>query len=1078
MKYLLYRWIIGLFFFFCCCTAEAQISNPCGVVARISPAAADSVVPVNTDIHFNSTSINATSTKWLYDGMYLGVDGPLLNYQIKTGIHRISLVAYNGNCTDTTTVVYFAAGTPHKDYHAFTADYGTYQYNEESTCIDSTIDGGFIFGGLQYLYAPFCGQAGVLVKTRDKGCIEWSKKFLTKNYCNDTKITNVKSTADGNYLVVINDLDLAKLDVNGNLLWNKKYFFNGFPISFNTMAVDPEGGVYAACQRLDYGWVIAKLDKDGNLLWNKYFSLAHSDEPLYDNINPIGVEWLKGKLYVAGYVFKGNNNYFSFMTSLDAATGEREWQYGYKDPESTGGLFTSLSLYDTLLMASSGGQGQTVSLIDRQGAVIKNIKTNFFSSYSPKVSKAVADSKGHIYMMQWTEEALSLQPYYWYATNFAEIDTSLNKYGGTVLAQYQRGYFNDAAIGSNDDFGAVGINFGFVDDGALGSRDLYFLKTNALKDLDFCDNSNDNSFTVSQKTIDKLDFQYLTDSSLTIEPGEANVYNVSDAYLQSRYTCPDYIDSCSFMSISGPVSLCNYSDVYTYRLHRNKKCMAAPQWNLPAGVTVVSQTDSSLSLKFPGFGTYKLSASLNSCIPVKDSLTISIVSKSHPLNLGADTSICPGNSVTLHAGSDFFFYKWNDGSTDSTLIAKEPGQYFVKVTDSCGNVLMDTINISRASVIPISVGGDREKCNDDTLHLNAPAGFVNYKWSPDYNISSDTSLNVIVSPQVDTSYILMAEKSPGCFVSDTVRIEVYHSPVIDLGRDTSFCSGDSLIINAGPGFVAYSWNIGGNIPAITAGKAGLYAVSARTAKGCISRDTISVVNVFPNPKVQLDQNDKLCAGSSRVLDAGKFVSYLWNTGSTAENITVHATGTYTVLVTDQNNCKGADSVMITTILSVPTGFLPGDTAICSYGDLLIAPVKNFKSYLWSDNSLSATITVKKAGVYWLEVTDFNACVGRDTINVIQKDCMQGFFIPNGFTPNNDGRNDVFKPMIFGNVTYYSFVVYNRWGRKVFESKDLLKGWDGTFGGENRDGDVFVWICSYQFAGGNIETKKGTVMLMK
>lgn len=67
---------------------------------------------------------------------------------------------------------------------------------------------------------------------------------------------------------------------------------------------------------------------------------------------------------------------------------------------------------------------------------------------------------------------------------------------------------------------------------------------------------------------------------------------------------------------------------------------------------------------------------------------------------------------------------------------------------------------------------------------------------------------------------------------------------------------------------------------------------------------------------------------------------------------------------------------------------------------------------------------------------------------------------------------------FGNVIYYSFLVYNRWGQKVFESKDLSKGWDGTFGGENRDADVFVWICSYQFAGGNIETKKGTVMLVR
>lgn len=222
MKYLKYKWIVSLFFIFYTFHAEAQVSNPCGVVARVFPAAADSVVPSNTYINFSSTSLNATSVKWLYNGNYLGVDAPSFNYQVTTGIHKISLVAYNGNCSDTTTVVYFAAGTPHKSYNAFTADYGTYQYNEESTCIDKTADGGFVFGGVQYLYAPFCGEAGVLVKTRDKGCIDWSKKFVSPSYCNNSKITNIKSTADGNYFVVINDLELVKLDKNGNFLWNKK----------------------------------------------------------------------------------------------------------------------------------------------------------------------------------------------------------------------------------------------------------------------------------------------------------------------------------------------------------------------------------------------------------------------------------------------------------------------------------------------------------------------------------------------------------------------------------------------------------------------------------------------------------------------------------------------------------------------------------------------------------------------------------------------------------------------------------------------------------------------------------------
>ena len=96
----------------------------------------------------------------------------------------------------------------------------------------------------------------------------------------------------------------------------------------------------------------------------------------------------------------------------------------------------------------------------------------------------------------------------------------------------------------------------------------------------------------------------------------------------------------------------------------------------------------------------------------------------------------------------------------------------------------------------------------------------------------------MVSPEVhpllvfaDTSYVLMAEKTPGCFARDTILIKVYHSPVIDLGSDTSFCSGDSLMLNAGTGFATFSWNTGDDSQVITASKAGVYIVSAKTRRG-------------------------------------------------------------------------------------------------------------------------------------------------------------------------------------------------------------------------------------------------------
>jgi gliding motility-associated-like protein len=86
----------------------------------------------------------------------------------------------------------------------------------------------------------------------------------------------------------------------------------------------------------------------------------------------------------------------------------------------------------------------------------------------------------------------------------------------------------------------------------------------------------------------------------------------------------------------------------------------------------------------------------------------------------------------------------------------------------------------------------------------------------------------------------------------------------------------------------------------------------------------------------------------------------------------------------------------------------------------------------------------------------------------------GFYIPNAFTPNNDGRNDVFRPLIYGSVVNYNFAVYNRWGQQVFMSADWMKGWDGTVRGAPQPAGAFVWYCVYQLQGQEVQTQRGTV----
>ena len=254
------------------------------------------------------------------------------------------------------------------------------------------------------------------------------------------------------------------------------------------------------------------------------------------------------------------------------------------------------------------------------------------------------------------------------------------------------------------------------------------------------------------------------------------------------------------------------------------------------------------------------------------------------------------------------------------------------------------------------------------------------------------------------------------------------------------------------------------------------------SQGNLSKETgcpLTNPNVHYNPVISLDKNTVICKGTSRQLTVGPgYTQYLWSDGSDAPSILVSDTGIYWVAVTDQNGCKGSDTTSIDSIVPLPFGFLPHDTSACLQGNLTIVPFGSYQQYEWSDFSNGASLTVNLPGSYWLQVTDSNNCVGKDTILVNQIPCLKEFLVPDAFTPNGDGLNDLFKPLLSGNITRYNFAIYNRWGEKVFESSTLRQGWDGKFNGRRLNDGVFVWFCEYQLAGGALKIEKGTVTLIR
>ncbi len=258
---------------------------------------------------------------------------------------------------------------------------------------------------------------------------------------------------------------------------------------------------------------------------------------------------------------------------------------------------------------------------------------------------------------------------------------------------------------------------------------------------------------------------------------------------------------------------------------------------------------------------------------------------------------------------------------------------------------------------------------------------------------------------------------------------------------------------------------------------GTYVDTLRSSLNCDSIVTTHLT-VNPAPSPNLGPDKEICTGGLTTFSPGIFSTYVWQDGSVGSTFITSQVGSYYVTVEDSRRCKGSDTVRITSLLALPAGFLPLDTAICPNERLLMKPRESYSSYLWSTNGVSSSITITSPGVYWLQVKDGYGCVGRDSIIVSKKECLKGFYMPNAFTPFKNGHNDEFKPTFGGVVKQYELSIYNRWGQLVFRTKEPDKGWDGAFKGVEQDTGVFLWICMYQLEGESVKVEKGSAVLVR
>ena len=208
------------------------------------------------------------------------------------------------------------------------------------------------------------------------------------------------------------------------------------------------------------------------------------------------------------------------------------------------------------------------------------------------------------------------------------------------------------------------------------------------------------------------------------------------------------------------------------------------------------------------------------------------------------------------------------------------------------------------------------------------------------------------------------------------------------------------------------------------------------------------------------------------------LTFNWNVpgGFSGDSLGQLIAGNYQVIVNADSACATVVDVHLKeNIAGGPDINLPSVLFICP-PEIISLNAGVFPSYLWSDGSSAPAIDAVEAGTYTVTVTDLNGCTGEDSVRVVEN-CFTDMFFPTAFTPNNDGKNEVFFP-VSGVVAEYRLDIYDRFGQLIFTSNNQETGWDGTWQQVQSPGGIYVWIVNYTGPDHKNKTERGFVTLFR
>ncbi len=403
--------------------------------------------------------------------------------------------------------------------------------------------------------------------------------------------------------------------------------------------------------------------------------------------------------------------------------------------------------------------------------------------------------------------------------------------------------------------------------------------------------------------------------------------------------------------------------------------------------------DTLASLTIFQSGTYALTVTdSNACVSPTSVGTVVTVNALPPQPMiTGNLEFCAGDTTVLTTIGGMKSYIWSNGGISASIMVDSAVSIYVTVVDSndCSSLQSDSVQtlINPLPPTPI-ITGDSVFCMNDSTTLIAPAGFATYLWS-----NGDTT--VFISVAISDTFDVVVTDQKGCsnksiILFYTVINPLPAKPTITPQAQTRFCDGDSVLLTAPMGFLTYNWSSGDTIDAIWVDASGIFQVSVVDSNQCesILSDSLEVIvdSLPAQPVVMGDRT--FCEGDSTTLTGPLGLArYLWSSGDTTASLTLKASDTLTLCITDLNGCKGpiSDTVFVQKNLLPPTPTILGDTILCEGDSLLLTAPPGYTLYDWNNGKMDSVIWVAQPGSYRVSVTDQNGCTSdsSDSIKVIQ-----------------------------------------------------------------------------------------------